>query len=133
MDEAAFVAETVRRSGCGLLLDVNNVLVSARNHGFDAEAYVDAMPAERVGEIHLAGHTVKSIEGVELRIDDHASPVGEEAWRLYRRTVERIGPAPTLIEWDAALPTLEALLDEAAKAQAILDELHGTEDGSEAA
>lgn len=133
MDEASFVAEAVRRSGCLLLLDVNNVYVSARNHGFDAEAYLDAMPADRVAEIHLAGHTLKSIDGVELRIDDHASPVPDAVWQLYRRTIERIGPRPTLIEWDAEIPKLDVLLAEAAKADRILDERREAQDGIVAA
>jgi uncharacterized protein (UPF0276 family) len=130
MDEASFVAEAVRRSGCRLLLDVNNVFVSARNHGFDPAGYIETMPAERVSEIHLAGHTLKSIDGVELRIDDHASSVCEEVWALYRRTIESIGPRPTLIEWDAEIPSLETLLAEAAKAQRILDGLRRTGDGT---
>ena len=133
MDEATFVAEAVRGSGCRLLLDVNNVYVSARNHGFDAHAYLDAMPAERVAEIHLAGHTLKSIGGVELRIDDHASPVPDAVWELYRRTIGRIGPRPTLIEWDAEIPALDTLLAEAAKADRILDERREARDGIVAA
>jgi uncharacterized protein (UPF0276 family) len=119
--EWEFIAELARRTGCGLLLDVNNVYVSACNHGFDAEQYIGAMPAEAVGEIHLAGHAVKEIGDVMLRIDDHGSAIDEAVWSLYRRTVERIGPRPTLIEWDCNIPPLAVLLDEAAKAQAILD------------
>lgn len=133
MDEAAFVAAAVQRSGCLLLLDVNNVYVSARNHGFDADAYLDAMPADRVAEIHLAGHTLKSIDGVELRIDDHASPVPDAVWALYRRTIVRIGARPTLIEWDAEIPTLDVLLAEAAKADAILAGRREVHDGIVAA
>jgi len=129
MDEASFVAAAVRRSGCRLLLDVNNVYVSARNHGFDADAYLDAMPADQVAEIHLAGHTLKSIDGVELRIDDHASPVPDAVWQLYRRTIERIGARPTLIEWDAEIPALDVLLAEAAKADAILTKRREARDG----
>lgn len=133
MDEAAFVAEAVQRSGCLLLLDVNNVYVSARNHGFDADAYLDAMPADRVAEIHLAGHTLKSIDGVELRIDDHASPVPDAVWALYRRTIERVGTRPTLIEWDAEIPALDVLLAEAAKADAMLAGRREVRDGIVAA
>ena len=133
MDEASFVAKAVRQSGCLLLLDVNNVYVSARNHGFDAHAWLNAMPADCVAEIHLAGHTLKSIDGVELRIDDHASPVPEAVWQLYRRTIERIGSRPTLIEWDADIPTLEVLLAEAAKADRILEERREVRDGIVAA
>ncbi len=133
MDEANFVAEAVRRSGCLLLLDVNNVYVSARNHRFDADAYLDAMPAERVAEIHLAGHTLKSVDGIELRIDDHASAVSDAVWQLYRRTVGRIGARPTLIEWDAEIPPLDVLLAEAATADAILAERREARDGIVAA
>jgi len=121
MDEATFVAEAVRRSGCGLLLDVNNAYVSARNHGFDAWGYIAAMPHDRVGEIHLAGHTEKNIDGVELRIDDHASAVSDPVWALYRDTIATLGAVPTLIEWDAEIPPLATLLDEARKAQRLLD------------
>ena len=129
MDEASFVAEAVRRSGCHLLLDVNNVYVSARNHGFDADAYLDAMPSDRIAEIHLAGHTLKSIDGVELRIDDHASPVPDAVWQLYRRTIARVGARATLIEWDAEIPPLDTLLAEAAKADAILAKQREGRDG----
>jgi uncharacterized protein len=121
MSEAEFIAEALRRSGCRLLLDVNNVFVSARNHGFDADAYINALPAERIGEIHLAGHSLRSIDGTELRIDDHASVVRDEVWALYRNTVQTLGPLPTLIEWDAELPALDVLLGEAGKAQHVLD------------
>jgi hypothetical protein len=133
MDEAAFIAEALRRSGCGLLLDLNNVYVSARNHGFDADTYIAALPADRIGEIHLAGHSLKSIDGCELRIDDHGSAVSDEVWALFRATIARHGPIPTLIEWDSDIPALERLVAEAAKAQLVLDPKGGTSDDAQAA
>ncbi|MEX2201372.1 MAG: DUF692 domain-containing protein [Dongiaceae bacterium] len=133
MDEAAFIAEALRRSGCGLLLDLNNVYVSARNHGFDEAAYIAALPADRIAEIHLAGHSLKSIDGCELRIDDHGSEVCDEVWALFRTTIARNGPVPTLIEWDAEIPPLETLIAEAAKAQRVLDRKGGTSDDARAA
>jgi uncharacterized protein (UPF0276 family) len=133
MSEELFIAEAVRRSGCALLLDVNNVFVSAANHGTDADAYIAAMPIEAIAEIHLAGHTVKSIDGVEIRIDDHASPVSDPVWALYRRTIARCGPVPTLIERDAEIPALDALLSEAAMAQDILTRSGGSTDVTVAA
>ncbi|MEX1108557.1 MAG: DUF692 domain-containing protein [Dongiaceae bacterium] len=133
MGEADFIAEAARRSGCGLLLDLNNVYVSARNHGIDEAAYIAAMPADRIGEIHLAGHSVRSIGGVELRIDDHGSEVCDAVWALYRSAVARLGPIPTLIEWDAEIPPLETLIAESRKAQAILNEARGKSDEADAA
>ncbi len=118
--EAEFLGELVRRTGCGLLCDVSNVYVSAWNIGLDAEAYLAALPAEAVGEIHLAGHAVNDADGVSLLIDDHGSPVSPAVWRLYRRTLERFGPVPTLIEWDTDIPPLDVLLAEAHKADALL-------------
>jgi uncharacterized protein (UPF0276 family) len=109
MPEAEFVAEIVRRAGCGLLLDVNNVFVNAANHGLDARAYLDAIAAGSVEEIHLAGH-----ERVGARlVDTHAQRVAPAVWQLYRHAIERLGPRPTLIEWDSAIPGLDVLLDEA--------------------
>lgn len=123
MPEWDFVAAAVARSGCGLLLDLNNLYVSARNLGFDPETYLAAMPGDAIGEIHLAGHAVRRIETVELRIDDHGSAVDESVWSLYRQLVRRVGPRPTLIEWDSRIPPLATLVGEAAKADAILAEL----------
>ncbi|MEX0807691.1 MAG: DUF692 domain-containing protein [Dongiaceae bacterium] len=133
MDEACFIVEALRRSGCGLLLDVNNVFVSARNHGFDAAAYIAAMPADRIGEIHLAGHSLRTIRGIELRIDDHASAVCDDVWSLYRGIVEKEGPIPTLIEWDAKIPPLDTLIAEAGKAQHMLGRICETVDDAHAA
>lgn len=116
MPESAFVAEVARRSGCGLLLDVNNVYVNSVNHGFDAEAYLDAIPAKSVREIHLAGFTRKSGLSAPLLIDSHDHPVAEEVWTLYESALRRFGPQPTLIEWDARIPALETLVAEADRA-----------------
>jgi uncharacterized protein len=119
--EWEFIAAVAARTGCGLLCDVNNIYVSARNHGWDAAAYLAALPRESVGEIHLAGHSVRPLaDGRELRIDDHASRVIPEVWSLYREALARFGPVPTLIEWDNKVPALEVLLDEAAHAAALM-------------
>jgi uncharacterized protein (UPF0276 family) len=120
--EPEFLAETARRSGCGLLLDVNNVYVSSRNHGWDAAAYIDAMPTQAVQEIHLAGYTVNSSTDGEILIDSHNAHVHEPVWKLYRYTIARLGRRPTLIEWDTDLPALDVLVDEARLADAIMEE-----------
>jgi uncharacterized protein (UPF0276 family) len=117
-DEIEFLSELARRTGCGLLLDVNNVYVSARNLGVSAEAYVDAFPGERIREIHLAGH---SADGA-LLIDSHDAPVAPQVWALYLRLIARIGPRPTLIERDGNLPSFSNLLSERARAQALMRE-----------
>ena len=111
-----FIVEAARRTGCGILLDVNNVYVSARNHGFDPRAWLADIPGALVGEIHLAGHARVSQGNHEVWIDDHGSRVVPEVWRLYRDTVARIGPRPTLIEWDTDVPVLDVLLQEAGRA-----------------
>jgi len=121
MPEHEFLAEACRRSGAQALLDVNNVYVNARNHGFDAFAYLAAVPADLVGEIHLAGHAVNRLEdGQEIRIDDHGSAVDPDVWALYRAAVDRFGRTPTLIEWDTRIPALETLMAEAARADAMI-------------
>lgn len=117
MPESAFVAELVRRSGCGLLLDVNNVYVNSVNHGFDPQAYLRAMPHASVREIHLAGHTRKEHLPVPLLIDSHSRPVADEVWALYSEALDLCGPQPTLIEWDQDIPALEVLLAEAGRAE----------------
>lgn len=119
--EPQFLGELVRRTGCGLLCDVNNVHVSGRNLGFDTIAYLDALPVEAVGEIHLAGHAVNDADGRTVLIDDHGSPVAHEVWRLYEHALARFGPRATLIEWDTDIPALPVLLAEAAAAAAHLD------------
>ncbi len=111
-DEIDFLQELSVRTGCGLLLDVNNVHVSARNLGFDAQAYLDRFPAASVMEIHLAGHSTDPALGDSLLIDSHDAPVAPEVWALYRRLVRRIGPRPTLIERDGDVPEFDALLAE---------------------
>lgn len=121
MSEWEFVAELVRRAGCGLLLDVNNVYVNSINHGFDAHAYLRAMPVAAVREIHLAGFTRKTDLAVPLLIDSHSRPVDAEVWDLYAETLDLLGPVPTLIEWDQDLPELEVLLAEAGRAEVLLD------------
>ncbi|MGE0096483.1 MAG: DUF692 domain-containing protein [Alphaproteobacteria bacterium] len=118
--EVAFLAELVRRTGCGILCDVNNIHVSAHNLGGDARAYLDALPTEAVAEIHLAGHAVNDADGVPILIDDHGSAVSDAVWALYDMAATRFPEAPALIEWDSNLPTLEALVAEAAKADARL-------------
>jgi uncharacterized protein len=123
MDEIAFLSELARRTGCGLLLDVNNVYVSATNHGYDPVAYVDAFPMERVGEIHLAGHaeTVDDA-GAPLLIDAHDRAVRNEVWALYDNAVRRAGPRPTLIEWDNDIPAWPVLLAESRRAEQVMAE-----------
>ncbi len=123
MPEREFLVATAERTGCGVLLDVNNVFVSARNHGWDADAYLEAIPVSIVGEIHLAGHSVRRFGNQTIRIDDHGSPVCEAVWSLYRRALRRFGPIPTLIERDNHIPPLPALVAEATRAQALLDEV----------
>jgi len=122
ISEPEFLNELARRTGCGLLLDINNVYVSACNLGFDAESYLNAVDATRVEEIHLAGHAVDTASGVEIRVDDHGSPVCEGVGALYRRFVARAGARPTLVEWDADTPALNVLAEEAAKASAWMRE-----------
>lgn len=110
-DEVDFLKTLVERTGCGLLIDVNNVFVSASNLGYAAEAYLDALPAEAVGEIHLAGHGVDE-GGSALLIDTHGAPVAEPVWALYRRLIRRIGSRPTLIERDDDVPAFDVLMAE---------------------
>jgi uncharacterized protein len=113
MSEPEFLAELVQRTGCGLLLDINNVYVSAHNIGFDPFAYVAALPADAIGEIHLAGHARNETPDGPVLIDDHGSSVAPDVWALYSFAIERLGKRPTLIEWDTAIPPLEILLGEA--------------------
>ena len=117
--EWEFVTEISKRTGCGLLLDVNNIYVSACNHGFDAIRYLQAMQRSAVREIHLAGHTAKQIGDQTLRIDDHGSAVCDEVWALYGEAIRLLGPVPTLIEWDSRIPPLAEIVAEAVKADVI--------------
>jgi uncharacterized protein (UPF0276 family) len=119
ISETDFIAEVARRTGCGLLLDVNNVVVSATNHGFDANAYLDAYPFRHVEEIHLAGYAeTQDDAGRPLLIDAHDSPVRDGVWALYAEAIRRLGPTPTLIEWDNDAPTWPVLYAEARRAEA---------------
>src|SRR5271155_2292852 len=113
--EAEFLTEPARRAGCGIVCDVNNIYVSARNFGFNPIDYLDALPVGVIGEIHLAGH--HAAEDVNILIDDHGSRVAPPVWGLYAQALRRFGAVPTLIEWDTKLPALEILLDEARHAQ----------------
>lgn len=121
MDEAQFLGELVRRSGCGLLLDVNNAYVSGVNHRRDPWTLIEALAADAVGEIHLAGFAEdRDGAGDRLLIDHHGAPVDAAVWSLYRRTLERLGPRPTLIERDNDIPTLAVLASEATRAREAL-------------
>jgi uncharacterized protein (UPF0276 family) len=122
LEEAAFLAELVARTGCGLLLDLNNVQVAAVNHGYDPLHYLRALPLGAVREIHLAGHAERrDAQGHALLIDSHDAPVASEVWSLYETCLALAGPRPTLIEWDSQLPAWQVLRDEAAQAQRRLD------------
>jgi uncharacterized protein len=117
ISEAEFLDAVVRRTGCGILCDVNNIYVSAHNLGTDPEAYLKTLPGAAIHEFHLAGHSRNEIGEVTVLIDDHASCICGEVWDLYSYALNQIGERPTLIEWDSDLPTLDILLGEAAKAQ----------------
>ena len=114
MSEPEFLTAVLDEADCGLLLDVNNVIVNAHNHGFDPYAYIDAIPLSRVVQLHLAGHRVEG----ELRIDDHGSPVPDAVWDLYEHVIRRVGSVTTLVEWDTEIPALDTLIDEADEARA---------------
>lgn len=119
--ETAFLAEIVKRTGCGLLLDVNNVFVSCSNHGADPRAYLAAFPVAAVGELHLGGHEAEELPEGTVLIDAHGAPVADPVWALYAELIGRIGPQPTLIEWDNDVPDFPTLWADAQQAQAILD------------
>jgi len=116
-----FLAALAHDSGCGVLLDVNNVYVSAMNHGFDPLTYLNRVPREAVQEIHLAGHSVRRVDGRDVLIDTHDGAVCDEVWALYAAAVERFGSVPTLIEWDSNIPALDVLAAEARKADLMRD------------
>jgi uncharacterized protein len=120
MDEAAFLHALCARTGCGLLLDINNIEVSATNLGLDPDAMLEAINPELVGEVHLAGHAREDHDHGPLLIDDHGSEVSPETWRLFERFADRAGPVPVLIEWDTNVPEFGVLVAEAATADAIL-------------
>jgi len=122
MSETNFIRRVAQRTGCGLLLDINNIFVSATNHGFSAQQYLAEFPLSRVGEIHLAGHAVQTDdEGELLLIDSHDCPVADPVWKLFATVIRRCGAIPTLVEWDSSIPDWPILKAEAAAAQAILD------------
>ena len=118
--EVDFLREITRRTGCGLLLDVNNVFVSATNHRFCPRAYLAAFPLDAVGEIHLAGHGQEDLPSGPLLIDTHGAPVADPVWTLYAEVLSRTGPVPTLIEWDTDVPDFDTLILQADKASAYL-------------
>jgi hypothetical protein len=121
MSEIEFLKAVVKRTGCGLLLDVNNVFVQAVNHDFEPESYIDTFPVEHVGEIHLGGHAEESDDdGFSLLIDDHGHAIADPVWKLYARAVARSGAKPTLIEWDNDVPEWKVLFAEALRADAII-------------
>jgi uncharacterized protein (UPF0276 family) len=121
MHEGEFLAALAAETGCGLLLDVNNVYVSAQNHGLDPLAFLDALPVSAVGEIHVAGHSRVVRGGREILVDTHGAPVCEDVWRLYAAALARFGDVPTLVEGDTDLPALDTLLAEAHRADEIRD------------
>ncbi|MNE84779.1 hypothetical protein D3C80_1817160 [compost metagenome] len=119
--EAEFISEVVKRTGCGLLLDLSNAYLSCINHNRDLRAYLDALPLRAVGEIHLAGFAEdQDAAGARLLIDHHGSAVNDAVWALYRETLQRLGPVPTLIERDNDIPPLAVLLREAERAEGLL-------------
>jgi uncharacterized protein (UPF0276 family) len=125
MSEPEFLIELVKRTGCSLLLDINNIYVSARNLGFDAHDYIDALPAAAIGEIHLAGHAANDTPDGTVLIDNHGSRVAHPVWALYARAIARFGRKPTLIEWDSELPPLATLLGEAMWADMLANAVAG--------
>ncbi|SKA22459.1 hypothetical protein SAMN02745126_04315 [Enhydrobacter aerosaccus] len=131
LSEPEFLAELARRTGCGLLLDANNVHVTAHNLRLDPNAWLETLPGAAITQYHLAGYAVNDADGEPILIDDHGSPVREAVWSLFGRMLHRFGPRPTLIEWDTDIPGLPVLLAEAAQAQAVLRQ--GEERGARAA
>jgi uncharacterized protein len=119
--EWEFMATVAARTGCDILCDINNIYVSAKNHGWDASAYLAKLPSAAIGEIHLAGHSIRELpDGNTLRIDDHGSRVIDDVWSLYAKALRRFGPVPTLIEWDMDVPPLDVLVGEAHHADALI-------------
>lgn len=116
--EWEFLVDVAKRSGCALLLDLNNIYVSSHNHGFDADHYLNAIPVDMVREIHLAGYSVSEVEGQDVYIDTHSKPVYDGVWQLYDQALHRFGDIPTLIEWDVDVPDLSVLMEEKSKADA---------------
>ncbi len=121
MTETEFIAQLISQAGCMLLLDINNVEVSAANLGFDAQQYLDSIDPDWVGEIHVAGHAVEHHDSGVFLIDNHGSAVSDTCWDLYARFMRRAGPKPTLVEWDTDVPEYATLMAEVAKAREIMD------------
>jgi uncharacterized protein len=116
-EESEFLVELCKRSGAKILFDVNNLFVSASNHGWDSIKYIDSIPKDLIKEIHLAGHMVKVLSSnQEIRVDTHNDYVCQEVWDLYAYVIKKFGPVPTLLEWDADIPSLDILISEASKA-----------------
>jgi uncharacterized protein (UPF0276 family) len=126
VSEPEFLSELARRSGCGLLLDVNNIVVTAHNLGLDPMEWL-RLPASAIGQYHLAGHAVNDADGATILIDDHGSRVSEGVWNLFEKVVGRFGPKPTLVEWDTDIPELNVLLGEAERARAFLQAKDGAD------
>jgi uncharacterized protein (UPF0276 family) len=122
--EWEFLAALAHESGCGVLLDVNNVYVSATNHGFDPHAYLSAIPRDAVQEMHLAGHSARRVDARDVLVDTHDGPVCDAVWDLYTLAVRRFGRVPTLVEWDSNIPALAVLAAEASKADRIIEAQH---------
>lgn len=120
MDEPDFLSELVHRTGCGLLVDINNIHISAHNLGYDAELYLEKLPVEAIGEIHLAGHEVDPGSRSQMLIDTHAATISDRVWELYERFIARIGPRPTLIERDDNIPPYDVLMTERDRAHVLL-------------
>ncbi|MGQ0581712.1 MAG: MNIO family bufferin maturase [Reyranella sp.] len=123
LTEPEFLAELMRRSGCGLLLDLNNIVVTAHNLRLDPRDWLKALPGEAITEYHLAGHAVNDCDGEPILIDDHGSRVGDQVWALFGDALRRYGPRPTLIEWDTDIPALPVLLEEAARAERLIQQV----------
>jgi hypothetical protein len=119
MSESDFIRGILEQADCGLLLDVSNVVLNSKNHGFDPRAFIRSLPLDRIGQLHLAGYE----EHGDLLLDTHAKPVSEETWDLYRYVIEQIGRTSVLVEWDAEIPSLDRLCQEATMAQRLMDEI----------
>lgn len=124
MPEWEFLANLARRSGCGILLDVNNVFVSSCNLRFDPYDFIAGVPGQLVEEIHLAGHSINTVGDQHIYIDTHSAPVADAVWDLYAATCRKLGPLPTLIEWDTDIPSLNVLIAEAARADSLRETAH---------
>ena len=127
LTEPEFLSELARRTGCGLLLDANNIVVTAHNLRLDPTSWLNGLPAAAIGEYHLAGHAMNEADGETILIDDHGSRVSDNVWSLFQEIVRRHGSRPTLIEWDTDLPAIGVLLDEARRADEALDARKGTD------